>query len=899
MANKLKIGIIFGGQSKEREISFAGGRTVYDNLNKFLFEAVPVFVDSFGNFIELNWEFIYKGTIRDFYPPVDFLPNNSRFQLYAENLGDLNEAKQNELIGKIGKKLSPADLKTKIDFAFLCLHGPYGEDGRIQGLFEYYQIPYSGSGILASAIGIDKAVQKEMMVSKGFNSPKYLTIKRSEWIEGTNKNNFKAVKETIGLPCVVKPANQGSSIGVSILSSDNDFEFMSAIEKALFTRWIDAKEWQGFNEDQKFNYVKTLADIREGMGMPVVISHPKELNAPVIYDPNKLIEFLNANLKTDGFVVESIDGESTVLVEGFIEGKEFSCIVLEDENGTAIALPPTEIKKGKELFDYRSKYLPGLSRKITPIDLPDAQIEAIRKDCEKLFYELHFDVYARIDGFLSTDGKIFLNDPNTTSGMMPSSFFFHQAAEIGLNPSQFLTFIIRTSLSKRLIQSKGNVKYKTLLNTLDEQIQKEKTAASNKTRVAVILGGYSSERHISVESGRNVFEKLASSEKYAPFPVFLTGNSQEHQMYHVPINLLLKDNADDIKEKVEHFKVHTVIKSIMKQCDAITKKYASTSHIDAPEKLTYASLKQKSDEVFIALHGRPGEDGAIQEQLDKINLPYNGSNKESSSITIDKYRTNEILKNNGFLIADHILISKEEWAKDKNKFAELLQNQIKYPFIAKPVDDGCSSAVKKIKTLEEFEAFCKLIFRTTEEFDPQAAEKLHIKPKEEFPQKQVVLVEELISKKDAAHFLEITGGMLTRYNKQGELEYEVFEASEALADGEILSLEEKFLAGQGQNITPARYAKDAKDRQKVSDQVKAALGGAAKALGVTGYCRIDAFVRVFPDCRAEVIFIEVNSLPGMTPATCIFHQAAINHYKPYEFIDKILDFGKERLHTVS
>ena len=109
------------------------------------------------------------------------------------------------------------------------------------------------------------------------------------------------------------------------------------------------------------------------------------------------------------------------------------------------------------------------------------------------------------------------------------------------------------------------------------------------------------------------------------------------------------------------------------------------------------------------------------------------------------------------------------------------------------------------------------------------------------------------------------------------------------------SLEEKFLAGQGQNITPARYAKDAKERQLISDQVKQALGGAAKALNVQGYCRIDAFVRVFDGPRAEVIFIEVNSLPGMTPATCIFHQCAINGYKPYEFIDRILDFGFKRV----
>jgi D-alanine-D-alanine ligase len=64
---------------------------------------------------------------------------------------------------------------------------------------------------------------------------------------------------------------------------------------------------------------------------------------------------------------------------------------------------------------------------------------------------------------------------------------------------------------------------------------------------------------------------------------------------------------------------------------------------------------------------------------------------------------------------------------------------------------------------------------------------LHIKPKEEFPQKQVILVEELISKKDAIHFLEVTGGMLTKFNTKGEIQYEVFEASEALADGDVLS----------------------------------------------------------------------------------------------------------------
>lgn len=893
--SKIRVGIVFGGQSKEREISFAGGRTVYDNLNKFLFEAIPLFVDSFGNFVELDWQYVYKGTIRDFYPPVEFLPENSAFQLYAENLAPAGTAEQEVLLKGIGKKINIEVLRTKIDFAFLCLHGPFGEDGRIQGLFDYLQIPYSGSGILPSAIGINKSIQKDLMVKAGFNSPTYLSISRDAWISGQAKESFRQVKEKIGFPCVVKPANQGSSIGISILESEDEGGFEQAVEKALFTRWLDPADWQKKTDPEKTDYIKTLADIREGIGMPVQITSPASLNAPVIADPNELLKFLDTHLKSEGFVIESLDAENTALIEGFIAGREFSCIVLEDESGTAIALPPTEIRKGKELFDYRSKYLPGLSRKITPIDLPEKQITAIRNECERLFRELHFDVYARIDGFLGNDGKIYLNDPNTTSGMMPSSFFFHQAAEIGLNPSQFLSFIIRTSLKRRTLQSKGNLRYANLLSQLDKQIEAEKHAAVKKIKVAVILGGYSSERHISVESGRNVFEKLASSEKYEAFPVFLTGSANQHLLYQLPINLLLKDNADDIKEKVEHYAVHPVIAGIRSQCSAITAKYAGSTYTANPLALSFHDLKEKADEVFIALHGRPGEDGAIQVELEKAGLPYNGSGRESSEITIDKYRTNELLRAHGFLVAEHLLIQEEEWTKDAAAVLKKIANHLSYPFIAKPVDDGCSSAVKKIKSPEEFGAFCTLMFRQTEALDEKAAEQLHIKQKEEFPQKKVILVEELISKKDARHFLEVTGGMLTRYNEQGELLYEVFEASEALADGEVLSLEEKFLAGQGQNITPARYAPDPSDRAKVSEQVKAALMGAAKILKVGGYCRIDAFVRVYPDCRAEIIFIEVNSLPGMTPATCIFHQAAMNNYKPFDFIDKILDFGQQRL----
>jgi D-alanine-D-alanine ligase len=405
------------------------------------------------------------------------------------------------------------------------------------------------------------------------------------------------------------------------------------------------------------------------------------------------------------------------------------------------------------------------------------------------------------------------------------------------------------------------------------------------------MGGYSSERHISVESGRNIYEKLASSGKYEPIPVFLTGSDEHHELYLIPINVMLKDNADDIKEKTRYAEKNEILDKIREEAKEITQKYAQKAIFEA-QRISYQDLKNLVDEVFIALHGRPGEDGALQKELTKVGLPYNGSGVESSQITINKYETNEILAKKGILVAKHRLVFKDKWFENQSEQIEILESEFGYPIIAKPADDGCSSAVKKIKSREELLAYAEMSFRDTDAFLPQASQVLKLKTGEEFPKRTYFLVEELIDKKDAVHFLEITGGMLTTRNSDGSRNYEVFEPSETLATGEVLSLEEKFLAGEGQNITPARFAKDPEENKRISAEVRKTLQKTAEILNVEGYCRIDAFVRVYADGRVETIIIEVNSLPGMTPATCIFHQAALKNYKPYQFIDKILEYGR-------
>jgi len=918
----MKIGIFFGGTSREREISFAGGRTVFDNLDKALFQPVPIFVDSLGQFILLDWQFIYKGTIRDFYPPVSSQPPTTHaWQVYIESLGKLSHEEKSSAIAKVGRQVQIEELPLLMDFAFLALHGPGGEDGSIQGVLEWLGIPYSGSGILPSAFGIDKIAQKRLMQAAGLATPKFRVL------SGTY--NLDELVQELGLPLVVKAPRQGSSIGVSIVKEADHGLFMEAIDRATFRRTVTKADWQQLDEAGRLAWVHQLADIREGIGLPVKAfgypapsgfyeSYLQGSSTYIHAHPESLFNFLNDSFASEGHFtdeeiderwnsglsntidkvsIESLTGETQVLVEQFVAGREFSCIVIEDENGQPLALPPTEIVKGDELFDYRSKYLPGLARKVTPIDLPEADIERIRQQCQQLFRTFGFEVYARLDGFIQADGTIFLNDPNTTSGMLPASFFFHQAAEIGLNPSQFLTYIIRTSLAARLRAGMHPATLRGKLHPLDFAIRSKDFGQAERIRVAVIMGGYSSERHISVESGRNIYEKLSSSAKYAPVPVFLTGSAQEHKLYVLPVNVMLKDNADDIREKIEHTEAgeapHPILERIRQEAANLTEIYAGQA-LALPRRISFEELAGLADEAFIALHGRPGEDGALQVELEKLGLPYNGSGVASSNVTINKFETNQRLREAGLRVAEHRMAPKLEWQADAESFYRALETQFPYPFIAKPADDGCSSAVKKIKNRAELAAFSQLIFRTKEDLLPAPAEVLNLGFKEEFPRKDAFLVETLISRDGAAHFLEVTGGLLTSYDEDGRLDIEVFEASEALAGGEVLSLEEKFLAGEGQNITPARYDADPTERQRISNEVKAVLHRVAEVLDIQGYARIDAFVRVRQQGEVEVLIIEVNSLPGMTPATCIFHQTALAGYTPYQFIDRILEFGKAR-----
>jgi len=206
LKEKIKVAIIFGGKSAEHEISIISAKNVIDAIDKEKYEPVPIGIDKDG-----TW----------------YLNKQSKFILESSNpkLAKINKANEkvalvptnnsNELMSITGNKN-----KGKIDVAFPILHGPYGEDGSIQGLFRMANIPYVGADVLGSAVGMDKDVLKRLLRDAKIPTPKFEVFNKIS-IKNTN---FKKLTETIGSSMFIKPANLGSSVGISKVNNENEFK---------------------------------------------------------------------------------------------------------------------------------------------------------------------------------------------------------------------------------------------------------------------------------------------------------------------------------------------------------------------------------------------------------------------------------------------------------------------------------------------------------------------------------------------------------------------------------------------------------------------------------------------------------------------------------------------------
>lgn len=336
-------------------------------------------------------------------------------------------------------------------------------------------------------------------------------------------------------------------------------------------------------------------------------------------------------------------------------------------------------------------------------------------------------------------------------------------------------------------------------------------------RVGIVMGGLSSEKEVSLESGRNIFSKI-DKRKYHPIPLFMDSRGG---LWDIPLKLLMRNSTRDVEEDLA--------------VDALP--------------VPYESLKERVDVVCIGLHGKYGEDGCIQGLLELLGIPYTGSGVLSSAIGMDKHLSRKILALHGIDVPQTIPVEENQWRNSSSAIKEKIIQGIGFPCIVKPCREGCSTAVTKIVSAEEITAAIEEALR----WDTMA------------------LVEEFISG------TEVTCGVLGVENPEALM------PSETIATEAILSLEDKFLYGQGENKTPPRLP----DEQ--IEKIRETAVSTFKVLNLKGYARIDMFVRT--DGRITVL--EPNTLPGMTPSTVLFHQAAAVGIPPAVLIDRIIVYAQE------
>ena len=201
--NKIRVGILFGGKSAEHEISLLSAKNIIDALDSNKYEPVLIGIDKSGRWLMGE--------------PSQFLLNTSDPKLIAINKADSKfVALVPQSKGRL-TSLGTGPLDKAVDVVFPILHGPLGEDGTIQGLLKLANVPFVGASVLGSAVGMDKDVMKRLLRDAGIPVPKFLAFSHGE------KPDFKSVTHTLGLPVFVKPANLGSSVGITKAKDETGF----------------------------------------------------------------------------------------------------------------------------------------------------------------------------------------------------------------------------------------------------------------------------------------------------------------------------------------------------------------------------------------------------------------------------------------------------------------------------------------------------------------------------------------------------------------------------------------------------------------------------------------------------------------------------------------------------
>ncbi len=238
MTKKIRIGVVYGGRSGEHEISLRSARSVIEAIDRKKYDVVPIAISKEGKWLGAAEAVKLLPAQTQGFVPERITSNASR------DVAIIGDPTHSGLVA-LEADSQPASSQP-LDVIFPVLHGTYGEDGTLQGLLEMAGIPYVGCGVLASSCGMDKVAMKSLFKDAGLPICKYTWFLRREWTQQP-ANILRRIKRELGFPCFVKPANLGSSVGISKATDKKSLE--QAIElaarydrKIIVEEGLDARE---------------------------------------------------------------------------------------------------------------------------------------------------------------------------------------------------------------------------------------------------------------------------------------------------------------------------------------------------------------------------------------------------------------------------------------------------------------------------------------------------------------------------------------------------------------------------------------------------------------------------------------------------------------------------------
>jgi len=397
MAKKLRVGILFGGRSGEHEVSLLSAASVLGAIDREKFEVTPIGITKEGRWLAAaDAHGLLKGDTSvvgrrlragdpEATPGAKLLHEGIPTLLAPEPDSSATLVQSQRLGGK------------PLDVVFPVLHGTFGEDGTIQGLFELAGIAYVGSGVLGSAAGMDKDVMKRLFAEAKLPIVKHVTLLRADW-EKSPRKAIALVERALTYPVFVKPANLGSSVGI--------------------TKVHDRKEL-GPALTLAAKYDRKLI-VEKGVG-----GMSPQRRRPVAGDPGK------ARLGAQA-----------------ARAREFEVAVLGNDAPQASVVG--EIIPGKEFYDYEAKYLSEGSVPVIPAPISKAETKRIREMAVAAFKACDLSGLARVDFLMEPDGKrrIYVNEVNTMPGFTRISMYPKLWQASGLSYKELITRLIELGLER-------------------------------------------------------------------------------------------------------------------------------------------------------------------------------------------------------------------------------------------------------------------------------------------------------------------------------------------------------------------------------------------------------------------------------------------------------------------